>query len=133
GELIQVAGFEDPAAEAAALERARRAAFVSLWKEAHREGHDEAWVLRRFVERHGAAPPADWPAPPRPAYDAAQKSKGLGRWMGVAHRQGFDHRWVRQKYRNKFGEEPEAAAAAPPAAAPAAAPDEAATQTELDF
>lgn len=135
-ELVEVTKV---AASKAATESAKRAAFTRFWMAAYRDGHDASWTTRRFAERFGDAPPADWPPPPRPVNTEtpAQRQAQLLAWMGVAQRQRLPHSWCLEKYRNRYACDPPPITAAPPPPKPAPAPPEptapATTNVKLDF
>jgi DNA repair protein RadD len=110
--------------ERQATEKAKKTQFERFWQIAFRDGFDASWVVRRFAERFGDAPPADWTPPERPPITAtpAQKRAQYVAWMGVAQRQGLGHAWVVAKYQNKYQEHPDALDAKPADAPAAEAP-----------
>lgn len=103
GELVEVTR-ETAAKEA--TNAVRKKAFERFWLTSYRDGFDADWVTRRYAERFGDAPPADWTPPERTKteYTTAQKHAQLMTWMGVAQRQKLPHSWIEQKYLNKFME-----------------------------
>lgn len=87
-------------------EKAKRNAFNRFWQMAYRDGRDDAWVLRRYAEKFGNAPPRDWTPPDQPVieYTVTQKRKELDRLRVAASRNNMSTDWIRQRYEAKFKE-----------------------------
>lgn len=84
----------------------KRTTYDRFWKVAHRDGNDEAWVLRKFVDKFKESPPVDWVAPQRERVDYTldEKRASVRGWFAAAQKNNLTSAWVAKRYRLKFDE-----------------------------
>lgn len=88
-------------------ESLRISEFKKLWRVAHRDGFDEWWVMRRYAEKYGDAPPKTWKAPEREKveYTQDQKRASVRGWIAaMQHNPSLDNGWLAKHYQLKFQE-----------------------------
>jgi len=89
------------------LAEVQRDAYKKLWRVAYRDGFDTYWVIRRFAEKYGSAPPRDWTPPEREVinYTFEQKKKTVAGWRAAMGKNpSLTTAWLENHYQLKFQE-----------------------------